>query len=93
MRKHGSIICKLRPSSKRTNKLCTHAHHSDRSAVAAIFANGTYFVGTPRISVHENDFSIRLAIVYDIMKPSQCGGKIIFLLNTQLIPVTQTLIS
>jgi hypothetical protein len=35
--------------SKRTNKLCTHAHHSDRSAAAAIFANGTYFVDTPRI--------------------------------------------
>jgi hypothetical protein len=32
--------------SKRTNKLCTHAHHSDRS-IAAIFANGTYFVDTP----------------------------------------------
>jgi hypothetical protein len=34
--------------SKRTNKLCTHAHRRDRSAAAAIFANGTYFVDTPR---------------------------------------------
>jgi hypothetical protein len=34
--------------SKRTNKLCTHAHHTDRSVAAAIFANGTYFVDTPR---------------------------------------------
>jgi hypothetical protein len=33
---------------KRTNKLCTHAHNSDRSAAAAIFVNGTYFVDTPR---------------------------------------------
>jgi hypothetical protein len=33
--------------SKRTNKLCMHAHHSDRSVAAAIFANGTYFVDTP----------------------------------------------
>jgi hypothetical protein len=30
-------------------KLCTHSHHSDRSVAAAIFANGTYFVDTPRI--------------------------------------------
>jgi hypothetical protein len=35
--------------SKRINKLCTHAHHSDRSVAEAIFANGTYFVDTPRI--------------------------------------------
>jgi hypothetical protein len=34
--------------SKRTNKLCTHEHHSDRSVAAAIFANGTYFVVIPR---------------------------------------------
>jgi hypothetical protein len=33
--------------SKRTNKLSMHAHHSDRSAAAAIFANGTYFVDMP----------------------------------------------
>jgi hypothetical protein len=30
--------------SQRTYKLCTHAHLRDRSAAAAIFANGTYFV-------------------------------------------------
>jgi cytochrome c oxidase subunit IV len=30
--------------SKTTNKLCAHAHHSDHSVAAAIFANGTYFV-------------------------------------------------
>jgi hypothetical protein len=35
--------------SKMTNKLCTHAHHSDRSAAEAVFADGTYFVDTPRI--------------------------------------------
>jgi hypothetical protein len=34
--------------SKKTNKLYTHVHHSDRSIAAAIFANGTYFVDTPR---------------------------------------------
>jgi hypothetical protein len=28
-------------------KLCTHAHRHDRSATAAVFANGTYFVYTP----------------------------------------------
>jgi hypothetical protein len=44
MRKRGSIVCKLR--SKKTNKLYTHAHHSDRSVAAAIFANGIYFVDT-----------------------------------------------
>jgi hypothetical protein len=32
--------------SKRTSKLCAHAHHSDRSVAAAVFANGTYFVDT-----------------------------------------------
>jgi hypothetical protein len=37
--------------SKRTNKLCTHAHHSDRSAAMAIFANGTYFVDTPYMHI------------------------------------------
>jgi hypothetical protein len=37
--------------SKRTNKFCTHGHHSDRSVAAAIFANGTYFVDMPRSSV------------------------------------------
>jgi hypothetical protein len=26
-----------------------HAHHSDRSIAAAIFANGTYFVDMPPI--------------------------------------------
>jgi hypothetical protein len=35
----------VRPS-KRAEKLCTHAHHSDRSIAVAIFANGTYFVNT-----------------------------------------------
>jgi hypothetical protein len=38
--------------SKRNNKLCTHAHHRDRSLAVAIFANGTYFVDTPRIICH-----------------------------------------
>jgi hypothetical protein len=32
--------------SQRTNKLCAHEQHRDRSAEAAIFANGTYFVDT-----------------------------------------------
>jgi hypothetical protein len=35
--------------SQRTNKLFTHAHRGDRSAAAAIFANGAYFVDTPHI--------------------------------------------
>jgi hypothetical protein len=35
--------------SKRTNKLCMYAHHSDCSVAAAIFANGTYFVDTPHM--------------------------------------------
>jgi hypothetical protein len=34
-------------SSKRTNKLCTHVHHSDCSTAVAIFANGTYSVDMP----------------------------------------------
>jgi hypothetical protein len=38
--------------SQRTNKICMHAHHRDRSAAAAIFANGTYFVDTPRTYSH-----------------------------------------
>jgi hypothetical protein len=33
--------------SKRTTKLCTHAHHSDCSVAAAVFANGNYFVDMP----------------------------------------------
>jgi hypothetical protein len=33
----------------RINKLDTPAHHRDRSAAAAIFANGTYFLDNPRI--------------------------------------------
>jgi hypothetical protein len=36
-------------ASKRTNKLCMHVHHSDRSVAAAIFAKRTYFVDTPHI--------------------------------------------
>ena len=32
----------------RINKRGTHAHHRDRSAAAAIFANGTYFLDNPR---------------------------------------------
>jgi hypothetical protein len=32
---------------KKTNTHCALAHDSDRSAAAAIFANGTYFVDTP----------------------------------------------
>jgi hypothetical protein len=38
-------------SSQRTNKLCMHVHHHDRSIAVAIFANGTYFVDTPRVCV------------------------------------------
>jgi hypothetical protein len=34
--------------SRRTNKLCTHAHRRDRSVPAAIFANKNYFVDSPR---------------------------------------------
>jgi hypothetical protein len=37
--------------SKRTNKLCTDAHHSDRSVAVSIFANGTNFMDMPRIQV------------------------------------------
>jgi hypothetical protein len=33
----------------RINKLGTHVHHRDRSAAAAIFANGTYFLDTLHI--------------------------------------------
>jgi hypothetical protein len=36
------------PSDK-TNKLCTHVRHCDRSAAVAIFTNGTYFMDTPCI--------------------------------------------
>jgi len=32
----------------RINKLGTHAHHCDRSAAEAIFANRTYFLDNPR---------------------------------------------
>jgi hypothetical protein len=35
-------------ASKRTNKLCTHEYHSDRSVAAAIYANGICFVDSPR---------------------------------------------
>ena len=38
--------------SHRINKLGTHAHHRDRSAAAAIFANGTYFLDTLRTYRH-----------------------------------------
>jgi hypothetical protein len=38
----------VRAFKKDQKKLGTHAHHSDRSVAAAIFANGTYFVDTPR---------------------------------------------
>ena len=34
----------------RINKLGTNAHHRDRSAAAAIFANGTYFLDNRRNS-------------------------------------------
>jgi hypothetical protein len=33
---------------QKDQKLCTHAHHSDRSVAVTIFANGTYFVDMPR---------------------------------------------
>jgi len=50
MRKHCSKVYKLRPClhTESTN-LGTHAHHRDRSAAAAISANGTYFLDNPRI--------------------------------------------
>jgi hypothetical protein len=48
MRKLGSISANSSVPSKSTNKLCTHARNSDHSVAAAIFANGTYFVDTPR---------------------------------------------
>jgi hypothetical protein len=41
-------------TSKRTNKFCTHAHHSDRSVAAEILVNGTYFVDTPRILTRDS---------------------------------------
>jgi hypothetical protein len=51
MRKLGSIVCKMTPvPSKRTNQLCTHAHHSDHSVAATICAQGTYFVDVPHIT-------------------------------------------
>jgi hypothetical protein len=34
-------------------KLGTHAHHRDRSAAAAIFANGTYFLDNLRMYEYE----------------------------------------
>jgi hypothetical protein len=53
MRKHCSNVCKLLPYlDKELKKLGTHAHHRDRSAAAAIFANGTYFLTNPRIKHH-----------------------------------------
>jgi len=33
----------------RINKLGTHEHHCDRSAAAAIFAKGTYFLDNSRM--------------------------------------------
>jgi hypothetical protein len=35
--------------SKRANKLCMHAHHSDHRIAVAVFANRTYFVDAPRL--------------------------------------------
>jgi len=37
----------------RINKVGTHAHHRDRSAAGAIFANGTYFLDNPRKNFYE----------------------------------------
>ena len=49
MPKHCSNVCKLRLClATESTKLGTHAHHRDRSAAAAIFANGTYFLDTLR---------------------------------------------
>jgi hypothetical protein len=50
MRKHSLIAANGICAFQKTNKLCTHAHHSDRSAAVAIFTNETYFVDTPHIS-------------------------------------------
>jgi hypothetical protein len=49
MSKHGSIVCKWRLCLPKgpINSACIHAHHRDRSAAVAIFANGTYFMDTP----------------------------------------------
>jgi hypothetical protein len=49
MRKLGSIVCNRVRAFQKDQKLCTHAQHSDRGVAAAIFANGTYFVDTPRM--------------------------------------------
>jgi hypothetical protein len=49
MRKHCSNVCEFRPClATGINKLGTQAHYHDRSAAAAIFANGTYFLDNPR---------------------------------------------
>jgi len=46
---HMSAIASV--SWQRIKELCAHAHHRDRSAAAAIFANGTYFLDNPRMLV------------------------------------------
>jgi hypothetical protein len=40
----------VRAFQKNQKKICTHAHYSDRSVAAAMFANGSYFVDTLRTS-------------------------------------------
>ena len=45
------------PQNQQTRR--AHAHHRDRSAAAATFAKGTYFLDNPRIQ------KIRLTLKYD----------------------------
>jgi hypothetical protein len=68
--------------SKRTNKLFTHAHHSDLSVAAALFANGTYFVDTPRSSVGIGGEGLRAGQPGSHSRQEQE----IFLLSTANIP-------
>jgi hypothetical protein len=46
MRKHCSNVCKLRPCLDNESKNSARIrNHRDRSALVAIFVNGTYFLG------------------------------------------------
>jgi hypothetical protein len=45
--------------SKTINKLCTHAHHNDRSVAGPISANGTYFGGYASYIADTNEACLR----------------------------------
>jgi hypothetical protein len=51
MRHHDLIVSKLSVACQWIKELSTHRQNRDRSAAAAIFANGTYFLDTLRIYI------------------------------------------